>query len=64
MILSVIDINTVLEMGKPLLLLVHYNGMAIDEEAIENGVRFDGPALKSMLIKCGMSLDSLKKKSI
>ena len=51
-------------MGKPLLLLVHYNGMAIDEEAIENGVRFDGPALKSMLIKCGMSLDSLKKKSI
>ena len=49
-------------MGKPLLMLVYYNGRAIDEEAIENGVWFDGLAPKSMMIKRGMTLDSLKKK--
>ena len=62
MTLVVLDINTVLEMVKPLLMLVYYNGRAIDEEAIENGVRFDGLAPKSMMIKRGMTLDSLKKK--
>ena len=50
-------------MGKPLLMLIYYNGRAIDEEAIENGVRLYGPAPKSMMIKRSMTLDSLKEKN-
>ena len=62
MTLTTIDINTKLKMEKLLLMLVYYNGKVVDEEAIENGVRFGDPALKSMMIKCNMTLDSLKKK--
>ena len=50
-------------MGKPLLILVYYNERAIDKEAIENGVRFDGPVPMSMMVKCIMTLHRLKKKS-
>ena len=49
-------------MGKPFIMLFYYNRRAIDEETIENGARFDGPVPKSMVIKCGITLHSLKKK--
>ena len=46
----------------PLLILVYYNGRAIDEEAIKNGVSSNSPIPKSMVIKRNMTLHSLKKK--
>ena len=45
-----------------MLILVYYNGRAIDEEAIKNGVRFGGPTPKSVMIKRSITLNSLKKK--
>lgn len=50
-------------MGKPLLVMVYYNGRIIDIEGIENGVRYDGPPPKPMMIKNDMTFDGLKKKN-
>ena len=44
-----------------MLMLIYYNGRTIDDEGIENGVRYSGPHPKSMVIKRGMTRNGLKE---